>query len=390
MTISRSASRLFSSSLLTVLCLTTSLLFSGQALAAAASPNVGGSRPCTDPGEIAVKGITLPSVQAGETNSFTICGQLSNPASRPSKTVLLLVHGATYNHSYWDFPVNPNQYSAVQFFNRAGYSTFSIDRIGIGQSDHPNSADVTFDGNISVEHQIVQRLKGLDSRLIGGVKFAHVILIGHSYGSMTGGPEANANGDVDAVVLTGFLHHLSPSNIDALFLARSHAANLDNSLLARDANFYGSLDSGYLTIAGADPPKPVWANRKDAFYYPPTSDTNIIAKDEQTKETFTGSEAVGLLSADHTTLNAPTNNITVPVLEVIGQKDILFCAPDSAAGPDCAKAQATEAQFFSPDAHLKVLVVAATGHDLTLHHTAPGTYSKIVDWAKLHVAPNAP
>lgn len=36
----------------------------------------------------------------------------------------LLVHGATYNHLYWDFPHGPGYYSYVDAATAAGYATF--------------------------------------------------------------------------------------------------------------------------------------------------------------------------------------------------------------------------------------------------------------------------
>ena len=50
--------------------------------------------------------------------------------------VQLLVHGATYDHSYWDFPYQPGTYSYVKAMAKAGYATFIFDRIGNGESDH--------------------------------------------------------------------------------------------------------------------------------------------------------------------------------------------------------------------------------------------------------------
>jgi pimeloyl-ACP methyl ester carboxylesterase len=63
-------------------------------------------------------------------------------AGRPP-AVLVLVHGITYGTYYWDFPYQPETYSAVNALNRHGYATLNIDRIGHGRSDHPLSALTT-------------------------------------------------------------------------------------------------------------------------------------------------------------------------------------------------------------------------------------------------------
>jgi pimeloyl-ACP methyl ester carboxylesterase len=64
-----------------------------------------------------------------------IYGELCVPALRPPPTtVQLLVHGTTYNHNYWDWPEDPETHSHVRAALQAGYATFNVDRLGVGQS----------------------------------------------------------------------------------------------------------------------------------------------------------------------------------------------------------------------------------------------------------------
>src|SRR4051794_20162511 len=67
----------------------------------------------------------------------TLHGQLCMPPGRPPTSVPLLVHGATYSHVYWDFPYQPERYSYQRDMARHGYATFSVDRLGNGQSSKP-------------------------------------------------------------------------------------------------------------------------------------------------------------------------------------------------------------------------------------------------------------
>ena len=60
----------------------------------------------------------------------TMWGQLCYRGDREPGTVQLLVHGATYNHLYWNFPYGNGYYSYVDAATAAGYATFDIDRIG--------------------------------------------------------------------------------------------------------------------------------------------------------------------------------------------------------------------------------------------------------------------
>src|SRR5579859_4516176 len=156
------------------------------------------------------------ALQSGQPFQYTIYGELCNPASGASHTVQLLVPGATYGHVYWDFPYEPQTYSYVRALNAAGYSTFDIDRIGTGQSSHPNLNLVTVTVNVDalIIHEIVQDLR---SGSIGGQPFARVLLVGHSLGSAICWIEAGTYHDVDGVIITGMTHHLDLMKLVAIF-----------------------------------------------------------------------------------------------------------------------------------------------------------------------------
>ena len=49
-----------------------------------------------------------------------------------ARTVQLLVSGLTFDHNYWDTTYQPDTYSYVRAANKHGYSTFNIDRLGVG------------------------------------------------------------------------------------------------------------------------------------------------------------------------------------------------------------------------------------------------------------------
>ena len=73
----------------------------------------------------------------------TMWGQLCYRGSREPATVQLLMHGASYNHLYWDFPYGNGYYSYVDAATIAGYATFDIDRIGDGNSSTRPAASWT-------------------------------------------------------------------------------------------------------------------------------------------------------------------------------------------------------------------------------------------------------
>src|SRR5260370_40878296 len=156
------------------------------------------------------------ALAAGQPSQYTIYGQLCLPkddqGSQRYNTVQLLIHGGVYSHLYWDWPSIPGhpdwsyRYSAVRYLTNNGYSTFNIDRIGIGQSSHPDPSLVDIPTNAYVVHQLVGLLKTVG---IGGVTFSHVILEGHSFGAATSVTQTNTSHDVEGVLPTTFLHKMS-------------------------------------------------------------------------------------------------------------------------------------------------------------------------------------
>src|SRR5258706_486707 len=150
----------------------------------------------------------------GQPTHQLLAARLCEPsgASASAGTLLVLVHGITYDRNYWDFPDptgHTHRYSFVPAALKAKYSTLSIRRIGAGSSSHPLSALVTIDSNAYTVHQLIQAVRSGGIRRTGGRLFDTVVLVGHSYGSWTTWFEATRFDDVDAVVLTGATHGLT-------------------------------------------------------------------------------------------------------------------------------------------------------------------------------------
>jgi hypothetical protein len=76
--------------------------------------------------------------------STTVTGQtwyavawLTVPEHMVRDELQILVHGATYDHRYWDWPLDPEQYSYVEWATERGYATLAIDRVGCGAGQLP-------------------------------------------------------------------------------------------------------------------------------------------------------------------------------------------------------------------------------------------------------------
>src|SRR6266568_3346388 len=109
-----------------------------------------------DSAETKCREVNIPvALTAGQPANQKIFAELCLPRGRAPQTVQLLVHGTTYNHTYWDFPDQVPKYSYVDAAVRAGYAVLAIDRIGDGQSSHPPSSQITFPNTIYTLHQVV-------------------------------------------------------------------------------------------------------------------------------------------------------------------------------------------------------------------------------------------
>lgn len=171
------------------------------------------------------------------TATHSIFSKLCVPLTQeePVRTVQFLTHGATLDHRYWD--TMPG-FSYVDAAATAGYATFSYDRLGIGQSDHPAAWDVQGPVQIELAHALIQRLR---NGSIAGHTFENVIGVGHSLGSgITSAIAFNHNSDFDAIILTGFAA-VSEKSQSAIASWDSVMANQDVSGRFKD------LDNGWFT-----------------------------------------------------------------------------------------------------------------------------------------------
>ncbi|WP_245671436.1 alpha/beta hydrolase [Nocardia amamiensis] len=288
-----------------------------------------------------------------------MAGTLCVPTAQPTDTVMVLIAGSNYNHTYWDFPYAPETYNFRRAMNAAGYATLVVDRLGNGASSRPPSTQLTASVSARALHDIVQALR---RGLAGAPPFGKVVTGGHSLSSGIGVMEASTYQDVDGVLLTGFSHALNVSEVLGV-IATYHPA-------AEDPQFAGrGYDPGYLATRPG--------TRARNFFAPETADPEVLAVDEATKEVFSPTEYPDGLTS---TLPPMTNFISAPVLIVNGSSDRLSCGPGYAVCANAETLLAAEAPFFGPAARLRTFVLPGSGHSVNLARNTAEYRSAVIDW----------
>ncbi|MGM1065487.1 alpha/beta hydrolase, partial [Saccharothrix sp. Mg75] len=277
-------------------------------------------------------------------------GTLCTPAGGAT-TVQVLIPGATYNSSYWDFPDGRHSFRAAQ--NAAGFATFAVDRLGTGRSSKPLAATLTAFTQADAVHQVVQ---GLRSGAYGP-RFGRVVIGGHSLGAAISVVEAGTYQDVDGVLLTGMTHAVNPAGVAAAF-ANFRPANLDPK--------FGLLHPlGYLTTAPG--------SRYDSFHAPGPLVSDVMSVEERTKDVFSPAEAADGLGV--AVLLPYSLLINVPVLSAVGARDAAVCG---LLATDCSSASsvhAAEAPYFR--APLRTYVLPGYGHSINLAPNARDYYAAV-------------
>ncbi|WP_328330985.1 MULTISPECIES: alpha/beta hydrolase [unclassified Streptomyces] len=272
-------------------------------------------------------------------------GELCRPAGTSPSTVVTMVHGATYNHNYWDFPYKPDTYSFSRMLNRAGYATFVVDRLGAGNSTVPPSSQLNLTVEAGQLHKVVQDLR---AGRIGGTGFKKVVMGGYSLGSAVSEIEASTYHDVDALLVTALGHYNNPAGTQAI-IENGQDPNTDPVIGGRH-----QYDAGYATT------KP--GSRKTIFYADQPMDPGVLATDELLKDANVFGEASDPLITDPSVSKA----INVPVMFALGDHDPLMCG---AGYEDCTSTAALRAQelpFWSSAPSFDALLLPNSGHGLNL------------------------
>lgn len=285
------------------------------------------------------------------------------PSGRDAQTLLVLLHGATYDSVYWDFPYEPDTYSFVRHAVARGFATLSVDRLGTGLSDRPDPVNIVqFPAEVEIVRQILDLAHsgGIPTGVRAQRKFAKIVLVGHSMGSVLSNCVVNAAPDlVSAVVFTGFSHFpLSKETNDAADMVPAPAASPR----------FAKYDPNYLSTRDI-------SSRSAVFFGPPGKYDQIVAEvDEGLKDVV----PAGVLATLSMCITAAPN-FAGDVLLITGDHDRIFCDPER----ECRNIL-DEGMYYPRARSFESVLVPDTAHNLNLHLNAPHTYGTIMDWLAQH------
>ena len=277
--------------------------------------------------------------------------------SYQNRPLQVLVHGATYNHAYWDFPaVNGESYSYARYMARQKYAVLAIDLPGAGESDKPAGAGLGLADTSAALRQVIDAMRSGANPVKH--QFGPIVLVGHSAGAIAA-TAVQANGHpADALVITASRHLVG----DVLTLPVTQA------ILPLLFQLVGAFQSvPYFSL----PPD----NRTGLFYFLPAADPAVIALDNATADQWTSGQ---LLSTFFAFLNPgidQPNQVTGPVLIQLGTNDVLFPA-------DLPEIERSLWTNTTPD----IQTLTGIGHDFNLHLNHEISWVGIDAWIRQNVA----
>src|SRR5207248_4508918 len=275
------------------------------------------------------------SFTAGGPADQTLSAVEYDPTHARVRGIQLMIPGVTYAHRYFDLKTSRGWVSQAREAATAGWISVAVDHLGTGASSTPAADQINGATHSATIHQLITALKAAHPGL-------PVALVGHSMGSALVLREAATYHDVNAVVVTGFIHHVGSGQL--LFNAAIHPA-------ADDAAFTGRpIPQGALTTRDG---------MRHLFYWPFNADLSTVEADDAVKQITTQGEFTAF--GDEQGNDTYGKNVNVPLLSLVGQHDTLYFDP-----ADLNKTVSAEPAAYpaSPDVHVQSIPDA--GHDLAL------------------------
>ena len=312
-------------------------------------------------------------------DTYDIAATYCQPDSGPSSAIQILTHGIGFDRTYWDLPFHNYNYSYVnEAVDQYGYSTFTYDRLGIGESQHGDPlSEIQALLEVDSLRALTEAIQAGDVKGVPG-PFDKVIHGGHSFGSQHTYALTAMYPDIsDCITLTGFSQN---GSFASWFLLGG------NFIEANEVAAFSTLPDGYFA---AGDKSAVQTN----FFAPGDFDPAILTYAYKNGQPVTVGE---LLSFGGET--GSVNNFAGPVHIVTGERDVPYCGSNCLAAPTGYPNVPSTSSMYFPNAQnfqvdistfksisklssrLMIVTVPGAGHGLNLQYSHPLTYSTVLDY----------
>ncbi|KAI9831804.1 MAG: hypothetical protein M1819_004701 [Sarea resinae] len=369
------------------------------------------------------------------TGEYNISAKLCQPEKANASTrevVQFLTHGIGFDKTYWDLPFNNYNYSYIDVaVDQFGFSTLSIDRLGIGNSSTGDALNtIQAQSELSAIYEITKMLR--QGTLPGTPEsFKKVVHVGHSFGSALSYSLANQYpNETDGLILTGFSLNgtwlpatvagwnskiasldqpLRFGNVSAQTLQYLSSKVGNNATYTAITQIFKDLGLSYSTLkqlattsdildflAGANSTPPVvpanlptgyltWSDitaNLYAFLAPRYFDPAVLTYAETHKQPYTLGEVLTLPSVP-----ASAPEFKGPVQIVTGNQDAIYCGGDcfSTGVSDITSIPAAAKKSFPHASVFETLIQPNTGHALNIHYNSTAAFVAIQKFVKAHV-----
>jgi len=305
--------------------------------------------------------------------TFNIHAQLCIPRSPKKRDILqLATHGVHFDSRYWDSRYQPEKTSYVDATLKAGYSIFTYDRLGVGQSGHPDAYSVV---QAPLELEILRQLtlmayngtlydfamKAKPSKpgFINLTKPHKIVHVGHSFGSfLTSAFIAKYGNLTDGAIITGFL--LSE------FLAQTGSTTFAVEYAATSSPPYDRT-SGYVVSTKAGIQNVFFGGNLLTAFTPEMLDYGNSIKQPV---------PIGEFASAFSLLGNFGPSFKAPLQYVLPEQDFYICRGDCNSLANVTALNAT----YPHNTALEVVVQPNTGHALPLHNNATAGFQLTYDF----------
>jgi pimeloyl-ACP methyl ester carboxylesterase len=315
----------------------------------------------SEPVSFAVRNVNGSKVAcASDGGNYVVAGHLVGPAASlrgpGPHAVALYLHGLGFGQWFWSFTAVPG-YDFTRAEAAAGHVSVVIDRLGYGASSHPPGTAMCLGSQADMAHQVVQQLRAGTYSGADGLTpaFGKVALTGHSAGGAVAQIEAYSFHDVDALAVLSYADLGSSPTAVSTFAATGQVC-LGGGQPAGPGQpagyaYFGQTPQDFDAVMFHDADPAVVQAATPMRLRDPCGDTN----------SFPAAIATDI---------AMVPSIKVPVLLVFGQNDALFPPP----------AESNQRALFAGSPKVQSVMLADTGHALTLERSAPSTVAAVSGW----------